>query len=179
MLPLSTHLFSYWSIPINYFLRRVLIRRSFPEHCLLLWFFLYHFQFETHQRLNFLTRSQTIGGSTARHGGRPGRREGLPLGDPPPPGDNIYEWLHSAAHQPPPHTQRTRESDTLSDKYLGYMLDRSGGGYDSGGGGYEGSGGGGGGGKYCDSLSDAYVKFDIKEQEPHYHYPNLDSLSNV
>ena len=39
--------------------------------------------------------------------------------------------------------------------------------------------GGGGGGKFCDSLSDAYVKFDIKEQEPHYHYPNLDSLSNV
>jgi len=124
------------------------------------------FQFETHQRLNFLTRSQTIGGSAAAARGR-GRRaaEGLPLGDPPPPGDNIYEWLHSAAQQQPLSAahHRTRESDTLSDKYLGYML----------------GGGGGDRSKYCDSLSDAYVKFDIKEQEPHYHYPNLDSLSNV
>jgi hypothetical protein len=104
--------------------------------------------------------------------GRGRRAEGLPLGDPPPPGDNIYEWLHSAAQQPPACTTRTRESDTLSDKYLGYVLDRGGGGSLT----YE---GGGGGGKFCDSLSDAYVKFDIKEQEPHYHYPNLDSLSNV
>lgn len=136
-------------------------------------------QFDTHHRLNFLTRSQTIGGGSASSSGRGrGRRaaEGLPLGDPPPPGDNIYEWLHSTAQQPPlplSSTSRTRESDTLSDKYLGYMLDRGGGG----GGGslaYE-----SGSGKFCDSLSDAYVKFDIKEQEPHYHYPNLDSLSNV
>jgi hypothetical protein len=47
------------------------------------------------------------------------RATGLPLGDPPPPGDNIYEWLHASEKQLPP--LRTYNSENSNhDKY--YML---------------------------------------------------------
>jgi len=115
----------------------------------------------TTQRL--LTRSRTVCGSTGTRGRGSLRKTGLPLGDPPPPGDNIYEWLHASEKLPPLRTYNSESS--AGDKYYG-------GDY----GGLSLVGGGGGG---ADSVSDTYVKFDIADQDPQYHYPNLDSLANV
>jgi len=101
------------------------------------------------------------------------RSSGLPVGDPPPPGDNIYEWLHNSdgraagpAVAPsvtvgPLRTMTGSGSDKF-EKYNSVI---------------------GGEGPLKDSSysysSDAYVRFEIKEQDPQYHYPNLDSLANV
>jgi len=118
------------------------------------------------QRLSMLTRSATVGGGSHRAGrGSTQRGSGLPPGDPPPPGDNIYEWLHAPAHSPPLlyastvggaelRTTTSALSVANSDKY--YVISP---------------------GMDKDSFSDTYVRFDIKD--PQYHYPNLDSLSNV
>ena len=77
------------------------------------------------------------------------------MGDPPPPGDNVYEWLHAAATDKPPY--RTNSSGGGSDKY--FVIES-------------------GGGRGADH-STTYVKLDIKDQDPHYHYPNLESIANV
>jgi len=65
------------------------------------------------QRLHPLTRSNTVGGHTRGSI----RGSGLPPGAPRPPGDNIYEWLHSSEQQPLSRTNNSALS-VKSDKYI-------------------------------------------------------------
>jgi len=114
-----------------------------------------------------LTRSNTVGGTgRGRESGFVRGRGSLRLGDPPPPGDNIYEWLHASEKLPPFRNDsgshlHTDSGSGSSDKY--YVITP---GYNS-------------QGLDKDSFSDTYVRFDIKDQDPQYYYPNLDSLPNV
>jgi len=118
---------------------------------------------QTNQRL---TRSRTVYGGCGGYGHRTGRGSlrgtGLPLGDPKPPGDNVYEWLKNASEKPPLYPlgrSYSSDKDSVHDKY--YMLQP------------------GMGGIERDSVSDTYVRFEVKDQDPQYQYPNLESLANV
>ncbi|XP_023341147.1 sprouty-related, EVH1 domain-containing protein 2 isoform X2 [Eurytemora carolleeae] len=159
------------------------------------------------QRLHPLTRSNTVGGHTRGSI----RGSGLPPGAPRPPGDNIYEWLHSSEQQPLSRTNNSALS-VKSDKYIvisgpagrglyspdpgpyspdrghyspsriPYSPDR--GHYSPDRAPYSPDKGDYGPGKEClrldnDNFSDTYVRFDIKDPDPQYHYPNLDTLSNM
>eukprot|EP00088_Acartia_fossae_P005922 TRINITY_DN12684_c0_g1_i1.p1 TRINITY_DN12684_c0_g1~~TRINITY_DN12684_c0_g1_i1.p1 ORF type:complete len:609 (+),score=124.99 TRINITY_DN12684_c0_g1_i1:315-2141(+) len=135
----------------------------------------YYYYGLNQQNSQRLTRSRTVcGGSAGAAGGSHHHRyyagtrgslraTGLPLGDPPPPGDNIYEWLHASEKLPPDANQSV--GDYPGDKYPpGHHPHHPLAGIER------------------DSVSDTYVRFDVKDllQADHqYQYPNLESLANV